>query len=177
MQTSQNNEYEVTNLRCRDCKYYKSNAELDNIKSTCKRIDHKKIRFAVPWFVSYDCDYGCICSDFLPKEWLKATYNEWEQVGGFDDWWPLWVEQWLPYQNTDVYTWFTIGNNTSIEYGVKLLDYVYGRLYKSNGSLNASKKRYYKRHKISKKYPYGYELIIEDIDGVDIDGISKEHSG
>lgn len=166
---------EVSNLRCRDCKFYKPNAELDNIESICKRIDHKKIRFAVPWFKSYDCDHGCICSDFKPKEWLVATCNEWEQVGGFDNWWSLWVEQWLPYQNTNVYTWFTIGNNTSIEYGVKLLDYVYGRLYRNDGRLNAQKKRYYKMHKKSKKYPYGYELVIEDIDGVDIDGISKEY--
>ena len=91
---------DVDNLRCNECEFYRVDA--DRNESLCKRIDHKRVKFAVPWFKSYDCDHGCICSDFKPVEYYPAVYKNWQEVGGFKKWWPLWVEQWLPYKNTDV---------------------------------------------------------------------------
>lgn len=176
MQTSQNNKYEVTNFRCRDCKYYKPNAELDGIKSMCKRIDHKKIRFAVPWFKSYDCDFGTPCSDFEPNPIYPRFIEEWEYLGGFDSWWSLWVEQWLPYQTVNKMVYFTINGDSNIEYGVSLLDYVFGHMFRQDGKLNSTIRRYYKHHKKSDEFPYGYELVYERIDGVDIDELSKKYS-
>ena len=157
--------YEVSNVRCNECEFYRVDADIR--ENFCKRIDHKTVKFAVPWFKSYDCDHGCICSDFKPKPFYPALVKEWEEVGGFDNWWPLWVDQWLPYKKTDKLTYFTINNDTSIRYGVKLLDFVYGTMFDGN-KLKAVEKEYVKRVKKSDKNSVGYELIHEEIDGVEV---------
>lgn len=161
-------EREVSNLRCRDCKYYLVTADQRMTKSRCKRLDHKKIKFAVPWFKFYDCDFGTICSDFKPNKHFPAIKQEWEELGGFENWWPLWVKQWLPYQNTDKLVYFVLNDNEDVRYGVRLLDYVYGNLFREDGKFNAVEKEYYVRHKKSEKHPTGYELVHEEIDGVEI---------
>ena len=158
---------EVSNLRCRNCKFYRVDADLQGRECACKRIDHKEIKFAVPWFKSYDCDFGTICSDFLPNENYPAICREWEEVGGFDGFWPLWVDQWLPYANTNKLVYFTLGNDTSVRYGVKLLDYVYGEMV-SKGVLKAVEKEYYKKRRVSEEFPTGYELVHEAIEGVTV---------
>lgn len=156
---------DVDNLRCSECKFYRVDA--DRNESLCKRIDHKRVKFAVPWFKSYDCDHGCICSDFEPVEYYPAMYKNWHDIGGFINWWPLFVDQWLPYKNTEVLTYFTINDDTSIRYGVKLMDFVNGTMFK-NGKLMAVEKMYVKHHKRSPKHPTGYEIVKEVIDGVDV---------
>lgn len=154
---------EVSNLRCNDCKFYKANADMDKVESTCKRINHKTVKFAVPWFKSYDCDFGTICSDFEPNPNYPALVKEWNELGGFQKWWQLWVEQWLPYQKIDKYVYFTLNGDTSIRYGVWLMDYVTGNMYNEDGSLKAETKQYYVRCKKSKSHPIGYKLVEENI--------------
>jgi hypothetical protein len=156
---------EAPNLTCGSCKYFLVNADMDSVQSKCKRIDHKKIKFAVPWFKSYDCgqNAGCICSDYEPAKWCKYTYEHWTN---FDDYWKLYVEQWLPYSNTNTTKSFTLHNNTDINYKVPLLDYVYGNMIDGN-KLKAIEKEYYKQDRNPKGY--GYRLIHEKIDGVEIE--------
>lgn len=156
---------DVDNLRCNECQFYRVNA--DREESICKRIDHKRVKFAVPWFKSYDCDHGCICSDFIPVEHYPAVYKNWQEIGGFKGRWPLWVEQWLPYKNTDVLTYFTIGKDTSIRYGVHLMDFVNGTMFDGD-VLKAVEKMYIKRVKKSDKNPIGYKVIRKSIDGVTV---------
>lgn len=158
---------EVSNLRCRNCKYYKADADMQGRECLCKRIDHKEIKFAVPWFKSYDCDFGTICSDFEPAEWQTAICREWEEVGGFAGFWPLWVDQWCPYGKTDKLVYFTLNGDTNIRYGVRMMDYVQGKMRAGN-VLFAVERSYYRKHKTSEKYPTGYELVHEPIDGVKI---------
>lgn len=159
----------LPNLSCGDCKYFNGMAELDNVKSTCKRIDHKIIKFAVPWFKSYDCgQYShCICSDFEPAKWRVDVCKHWTN---FEDYWKLYVQEILPYGNTDTTVAFTLHNNTKIRYEVPLLDFVYNHMINGN-ILNAIEKVYYKIDSDPKGF--GYKLIHEKIKGVEINGEYK----
>jgi hypothetical protein len=35
-----------------------------------------------------------ICSAFEPVAYYPAVLREWEEVGGFEGWYPLWIKQW-----------------------------------------------------------------------------------
>jgi hypothetical protein len=158
-------EQDVPHLHCGNCKHFSVWADMR--ESFCKRIDHKKIKFAIPWFACYDCGQraGTICSDFELNEVLcPAIAKEWK---GFGDYWTKYVETWLPYHNTDTGIGFTLNGDTSIRYKVKLLDYVYGTMLDENGKLKAYEKVYYKQDRDPKGY--GYHLVREPIDGVSID--------
>jgi hypothetical protein len=145
-------EEEVENYHCGSCRHY----------NNCKRIDHETIQFAQPWFKSYDRHQfsGVICSDFDPAEWHVYACETWN---GFEYYWPRYVEQWLPYGNTSILVYFTLNGDTSIRYGVPLLDFVYGTMV-DNGVLKAVEKMYYKQTRTG----FGYKLIKEKIDGITI---------
>lgn len=149
-------------LGCQDCKYFRVNA--DREESICKRIDHKSIKFAKPWFKSYDCGAShIICRDFEPKH---PEYTDFESWKGFDDYWKVFKEAWLPNSKAIIRTSvaFTLHDDTSIRYYVLLTDFINGTFIK-DGKLLAFEKKYYKQ---SRKSPIGYELITEKIDGVEI---------
>lgn len=155
---------EVERYSCGSCKFFNVNA--DRTESFCKRVDHKTVKFAEPYFKCYDCGQfdHLICADFLPADWHVNAVKEWTN---FDEYWENYVTQWLPYSNTDTYISFTLNGDTSVRYRVKLLDFVYGNMY-SDGWLNAYEKVYYKQ---SRSSPTGYDLIVEPIDKVEINGI------
>lgn len=127
----------------------------------CKRIDHDKIKFAKPWFAVYDAHQfsGVICRDFEPKR--TATDGTWT---GFDDYWPAYVEQWLPYGDTDKLMYFTLGDCTDIRYGVPLMEFVNGTMLDGN-KLKAVEKMWYQR---KQNDPIGYKLTRREIDGVEV---------
>ena len=137
---------DVNNYKCRDCVYF---------PNQCKRIDHNTIKFAKPYFIGYDGNH-IPCCDFKPKNLTGWT--------GFNDWWPYYVEQWIPYQNTDINTYFTLHSDPSIRYGVPLMDFVNGTMIE-NGVLKAVEKMYYKQTRKG----CGYKLVYEEIKGVVID--------
>ena len=146
-------------LRCIDCAFFNIRADLPGEVSQCKRIDHKLIRFAVPWFKSYDCN-GPICADFKPRNPEYADLRNWTN---YDDW------AMAREHRLSGFIWFTINNDTHIRYGVPVRLFVYGGMV--DGSiLKATRKRYYKR---SRKSPIGYELITEEIDGVQVAGLAE----
>lgn len=147
---------------CGDCKYFRVDANRN--ENLCKRIDHKKIKFAIPWFKSYDCgqNFHIPCNEFEPKYMQYADAKEWD---GFDNFWEMYVKTWLPYQDENKLIWFCMNNNTNIEYGVPMKAFIEGHMMSDNVLL-AIKRRYYKRTKDS----FGYKLITEDIDGVEING-------
>lgn len=147
---------------CGDCKYFRIDA--DRNESLCKRIDHKKVKFAIPWFKSYDCgqNFHIPCNDFEPKYMHYADAKSWD---GFDNFWETYVKAWLPYQDENKLIWFCINNDTNIEYGLPMKVFIQGNMISDN-TLLATKKRYYKRTKEG----FGYKLITEDINGVEING-------
>lgn len=55
-------------IECQHCLYHKSNADMENVQSTCKRLDHKHLRFAKPVFKCYDCeDFKWVHEDKIKK--------------------------------------------------------------------------------------------------------------
>lgn len=151
---------DVNNFHCGNCKYFRVDADWN--ESVCKRIDHKHIQFYRPFFKSYDCNQnsGVVCSDFIPAARCVNAAKEWK---GFEEYWENYVEQWLPYSDTNVTISFYLNGNTDESYQVKLLDFVYGNMFEGN-KLKAVSKQYYKR--CSNPNGCGYKLITEPIDGV-----------
>lgn len=77
---------EVNNYTCGECRYHNSD---------CRCIDHRYIHFCRPWF---SCDvmtaHHAICSAFSPNPHYPAIYFDWHANGGWDGWFPLYIEQW-----------------------------------------------------------------------------------
>lgn len=142
------------NWKCGDCIHHKWNRNKAKYEP-CPRLDHDKIQFAKPWFKSYDANQhsGIICSDFYPNE---ANYRIYGYEGGFEYYWKRYVKYWLPYSNVNIYAWFIQNGDTSIRYGVPLLDFVYGKHLTKSGKLKAKKRMFYKQ---SRSSPTGYILV------------------
>lgn len=151
----------IGHLFCGDCKFWGCGNDYCQ-----KRIDHKNVRFAIPWFKSYDAHQhsGCICSDFEPASFCVFTCSAWT---GFWDYWEWYSKIWIPYGNTDILTYFTMGEDTSVRYGVPLMDFVNGTMY-DGSRLKAVEKMYYKKHRHKDRTKFPYELIREKIEGVGI---------
>lgn len=140
-------------LGCGDCKYCNPSADMDSIESPCKRIDHKHIQFAVPWFKSYDCGQrsGGICSDFEPNEWELWLYRHWKSE--FKD-----IEHGKGSSTIPRYVGLCLDKDQSIRYYVNADDFYNNTFKESDGSLKWVKKEYYKQ---SRKSPIGYVLVTE----------------
>lgn len=155
---------------CGDCVYY--GIPRNGKTSRCKRIDHEVIKFSKPHFCCYDGHQhsGIPCSDFYPASFMKYARAHWR---GFESYWDWYVKAILPYGNTNTYVWFCLNGDTSVRYGVPLLDFVFGTMMKGT-RLKAVKKMHYKR---SRKSPTGYILVTEEIDGVETGGAMTYEEG
>ena len=131
-------------IKCEECIYYNSIADLDGVESSCKRLDHKHIRFYTPWFKSYDCN-GCICSEFKPQKWIKWLYNHWKPEFNV-----------APSKNKTIT--LVLDKNRDIGYVVRYIDFFNGDFLNEDGTLKWVYKWYYVR---TKKSPTGYECLRE----------------
>ena len=139
-------------LQCGQCKYFKVDADREDVQSICKRIDHKHVKFSKSYFKSYDCGQfrGIVCREFYPADncvWLKKHWFS------YDDY----------YQDEKIKGLinFCIDDDFSVRYGVKVEDFINGTMYDESGNLKWVEKMYYKQRKPSKRYPTGYELVRE----------------
>ena len=141
-------------LQCGHCKFFNVRADMPNVQSTCKRVDHKHIKFAKPWFKSYDCGqfHGYICKDFEPSPTYVYLYVHWLSY--------------LDYFKRDPDDSGLLGlvldDNFDVDYYVKTKDFVNNTFLNPDGTLKWVKKMYYKR---SKESPFGYRLVNEYPDG------------
>lgn len=139
-------------LGCGDCKYCNPSADLDNVESRCKRLDHKHIQFAIPWFKSYDCGQlsGGICEDFEPNEWEFWLFNHWK---------PEYKKSFCKGNNgTKKTVGLCLDKNQSVRYYVDYMDFFYNTFKNDDGSLKWIYKQYYKQ---CKKSPMKYILVTE----------------
>ncbi|WP_407397765.1 hypothetical protein [Treponema sp.] len=143
-------DYEPEHYRCSECKHFRN----------CKRVDNDKVKFAKVWFLS-EPNCPIVCCDFELRDYMIYAKQNWID---FETYWREYVENWLPYGNTDRLVYFTLNGDTSIRYGVRMMDYVYGYMYSDN-KLNAVEKMYYKQTRGG----FGYKLIREGIEGVSIE--------
>lgn len=141
------------NIMCMHCIYDNP----DPRKCSCKRVDHKVLQFAKPWFKSYDCGSNhVICRDFKPKPECIYISRNWTT---FDDYWKDYVRNWLPYSNTETTIGLVINGDLSVRYYVKLMDFVNGTMFTEDGKLKTVSKHYYKRTKDG----FGYKLVKEQV--------------
>lgn len=143
-----------SHLGCGDCKYCDPKGDMDSIKSSCKRIDHKHYQFAVPWFKSYDCGQlgGGVCADFEPNEWELWLFRHWK---------PEFINKEYGMMGSSCKprtVSLCIDKNQSIRYHVYAEDFFNNTFKNEDGSLKWIYKEYYKR---SKKSSIGYELVKE----------------
>ena len=148
---------------CGHCKFFNVKASHPDVTGECKRLDHKVLKFAAPWFKSYDCGQSSaiICHEFEPKKLCKWLYAHWLGTDAY-------VGEIPPKERL----WFTIGKDTSVRYAASLKEF-YDGTFMEEGSLRCYGKMYYKR---SRKSQIGYELIREAYDEPILIALNKEGS-
>ena len=141
---------------CGSCKHFNVRADMDGVESTCKRIDHKHIQFAKPWFKSYDCGQqsSIMCNDFEPAERCVDLCRRWTD--------PIDYACKGDESRIKGKVWLCLDKDQSVRYAVTMRDFWYGTFLNEDGSLKWIEKMYYKR---SKKSPICYELVREDHEG------------
>ena len=150
-------------LGCGDCKYFQCDAERRE-DTTCKRIDHKHLQFAVPWFKSYDCgQHSAIkCADFEPASRCKWLCEHWVSI---DDY--MADMRLIEGHNADRkltkngqvgYMGLCIDGDTSVRYYINGKDFYDNTFLNADGSLKWIKRCYYKQ---SRKSAFGYALVWE----------------
>lgn len=139
-------------LECGNCKYFNVRAEMKDVDSTCKRLDHKAHKFAVPWFKSYDCGQfsTTVCKEFIPKSSCKWLYEHWTCVEDFKP---------LEEVKDGATIGLVYGDDQSVRYYVDFWDWWNGTFLNEDGTYKWVYRMYYNRP--SKKHPTYYELVKE----------------
>lgn len=140
---------EWISLQCGDCKWFNCKADFTNEKSTCKRLDHKHLKFAKKIFKCYDCGktQETICADFEPRADKVWLFKNWAKVKA----------QIIPYTAKDI-IYLNIDGDTSVRYGVRATDFYNNTFIEKDGSLKWVKRYYMKQ---SRKTVTGYEIVNE----------------
>lgn len=140
---------EWPSLQCGHCKWFNANADLSNVESQCKRLDHKHLRFAKKIFASYDCGKSqeTICRDFIPQSGMLWLYKNWGNVKAAI----------IPYEENDI-IYLNLDGNSDVRYGVRAIDFYENTFQNEDGSLRWVCKKYMKR---DRKSITGYKLITE----------------
>lgn len=142
----------IGRITCIDCQYYNANADLDRVESTCKRLDHKRIKFYKPWFMSYHCgeQNTKICRDFIPNGVYKYLKEHWTD---FNDW----IGEISERETVAL----VLDDDFSVMYCVRYKDFAESTFLDEDGNLEWVEKVSCKRRKVSEKNPIGYELVHE----------------
>ena len=146
-------------IECGECKHFKVNADMDGVESTCKRLDHKHLRFAKKIFKCYDC--GChetnTCADFEPHKGSLWLYENWEKVKA----------QIIPYTDSQTIL-LNVDGNTDVRYAIKATEFYDNTFRNEDGSLRWLYKYYSVPRKRTgrnaKGLPYG--ILYETPDGL-----------
>ena len=85
--TGQSPEPDVSNITCRCCRYFGKG---------CRCIDHRYVHFTRSCFSSdIFTGHHTICKMFSPhRQLVPAIAYEWDILGGFTGWHPLYLKQW-----------------------------------------------------------------------------------
>lgn len=146
---------EQTFLSCYGCDYFKAKADMEGVKSTCKRLDHKHYCFSKNPYLSYDCGQQneCICSEFKPKNncvWLSNHWND------------NYIKEYISQISPKGLISLCIDHDFSLRYKIRAIDFVNGTFLNEDGSLKWIAKCYCKQ---SRNSPIGYMCYSEYPDG------------
>lgn len=122
---------------------------MDNVESTCRRLDHKKYKFMKLFFESYNCGQfnQQICRDFEPSCLYKYLHDHWTN---FDDW--------IGNISEKETVALVVNDDNSVKYLIKYKDFADGTFISENGQLKWIERYFYKK---STKVPIGYVLAHE----------------
>lgn len=137
-------------LGCKDCLYNGVN---------CKRLSGTNLEFARPYFKSSPSGLHIPCNSFKPAHPEYADLKEWTN---YDDFIKAYMEAWWSGSKPYV-CGFTMSGDKSIRYYVPLEKFIDGTMIQ-DGKLMAIYKQYYKQTREG----FGYRLIKEEIDGVQL---------
>ena len=141
------NNDEWLRIECGHCKYFNVKADMEGVESTCKRLDHKHLRFAKKIFKCYDCGQTqtTTCADFEPGDiavWLKDHWSEIDII---------------PYKDTDVIL-LNVDGNADVRYAVKAIDFYNNTFLNTDGTL----KWIYKYYSVQSRDSWtGYKTVYE----------------
>ena len=137
---------------CGSCKYHDPRGDQEGFESPCKRIDHKHIQLAKPWFKSYDCGQqsATMCNDFEPKDWCVYLKEHWTN--------PLDYAAMGDESRIHGGISLCLDKDQSVRYVVEYRDFWFNTFRNSDGSLRWYQKSYYKQ---TRKSPTGYVLVRE----------------
>lgn len=140
---------EWISLQCGQCRWFNVNADLPNVESTCKRLDHKHLKFAKKIFKCYDCGQTqeTICRDFEPRADMVWLFKNWEMIKA----------QIIPYTDKDI-IYINVDGDSDVRYGVRATDFYDNTFIEKDGSLKWVKKYYMKQ---SCKTITGYVIVNE----------------
>ena len=118
-------------------------------ESTCKRLDHKHLRFAKKVFLYYDCGQfnTNTCSDFEPNEGIGYLKEHWEEV----------KSQIIPYKDNEVIL-LNIDGDTDVRFAVSAKEFYNNTFINADGSLRWLYKYYTKQCRSSMA---GYKIVYE----------------
>lgn len=127
---------------------------------TCKREKLGKYEFGKNAFLSIrTC--GGFCKDYIPSPWCKWILKTWVDADHFKE--QVKVEDGEYYFEPRFVT-YVVNGEKDVWYRVRYDDFYNGNLIRPDGKFNAYEKVYYKRVKTG----FGYKLITEKVDGVEL---------
>lgn len=146
---------EKCHWNCDDCKHCNPKADMEGIKSPCKRLDHKHFSFGKAVFYSYDCGQrnGFVCSDFEPVNWSLWLTRHYR---------PEFIIQKGKEIKDNATMTICIDHDWEVRYQVWAKDFFYNRFIDDKGNLKWIRKGY---TKIDRKSPIGYTYVYEYPDG------------
>jgi hypothetical protein len=127
---------------------------------TCKREKLGKYEFKKKAFSSIRACDG-FCKDYIPSPWCKRILETWVDAVHFKE--QLKAED-GEYCFDSRYVAYVVNGEKDVWYHVRYADFYNGNLIRPDGKFNAYEKVYYKR---VKRY-FGYKLITEKVDGVEL---------
>lgn len=132
-------------LFCGNCVHHKSNADQEAVESTCKRLDHKRIRIRRKSFQAYDCGYmnQCICREFEPVPYYRWLCSVWK---GYDDYAPFIDRDEIALEDTMF---------PDVTFFVSHSDFADGNFLNSDGSIRWRRKQYYRGKRLYTEFPNG----------------------
>jgi len=144
------------NFSCCCCAKWKIDAERN--ECICPKLDHKKVKFYIPYFKCYDCGmHHVICGEFVPKYPHYADFKDWTN---FEDYWKVYEKAWLTDGMKNRGIGFTVDGDGEKIFFVPLETWLYGEVVK-DGILQATTMGYHVRKIINgvTHYPMMYEVI------------------
>lgn len=147
-------EWYCENYHCKDCKYFKFVMPNDHNSGCQRRIDHHHLVYGASCFCDVPEEMPFPCNEFEPSKINVYGNVEWH---GYNDWLDHYEKYWNEGKPIEGLMRLYIDGDKSVDYHIKITDWINGTLYDENGNPKWVDRRYLKRTRNG----FGYKRIIE----------------